>query len=1053
MRVINRIILLLISLFYLTQIAVAQSEIVSLTGIVVDETEARIVGANVSLFNPETGFYREMKTNVEGVFSYQIIPVGSYRVTITHPGFAGAEIQKLPLDSSRRLSLLVRMKVGGISEAIIIYAKPGTPDDPGLSTLLDRKLVERLPAQGHDFQTLISVAPGLSFATSTNGIVPGQYSFNGQRPSSNYFMIDGVSANIDAGTQGNYQKSFTGALPGVSLIGGFSNLVSMEALQEINIITSPFAPEFGRTPGGLISVETRSGTSELHGKLFQYFRDSALNSDDWFHKGGGDKNKDFHQNLFGGVIGGPVHIPKLISDKKTLFFLSYEGLRLRQPKKTEGNVPSMEYRSSAPESFKPILNAFPVPNKTYQYPVSEPPYTGRFEHVYAIPSNMDTVSLRVDRNLKDRLIVFGRHNESFATTRTRHLSSVERSETNTQTTTLGLTFLLPGNMTNDLRINYSQINKIRVASLDDIGGAIPPQYEYLFPDNSSNENTKNYLQFMILDKSIPPYSFYYGGNLNAGNDVGFLQRQFNIINNFAKSTENHQLKFGIDYRRLSPRYLPIENNRYLEVGTWHIDSGKTNISFRSSYAAKPLFKNFSFYTQDIWRTKRNLTLTYGLRWDLNPTPTIYDGILPLGVIEFTNRDEFNKFIIPDELKNIPPPRTVYNNIAPRIGFSYRIPNNNSEFIIRGGIGLFYDLGASYTSYGVNTSNIIASAYSLSSGSEIRNRKPTDPKINVSEIDTKFRQPSTLRWSLGVERSIGIEQSISASYVGTQGRKLPNLAVLPDPIAKYPDYGVVKNEGKSDYHALQLQYQRRFATRLSMFANYTWSHSIDLGSDDLKMDLDKASSDFDIRHVFSGVVNYDLPTPDFDNKNIGKYFSDWSLDSIIRFHSAIPVNVLNDSSRIIYMKTDGSVGSGNIRPDIVPGVPLYKKADYYPGGKRINPEAFSYIPIVNGIPSRQGTLGRNALRGFGFKQVDISLHKQFKFYKNTNILFKADIFNFFNFANFSPPYSELNSGSQANYNFGVSQSVIGGLSSSINNLSTLNQLGGARIMQLSLKLQF
>src|SRR4029077_6272480 len=217
------------------------------------------------------------------------------------------------------------MTIGSGSESITVQA--GAPmvntESADAATVIDRTIVENLPLNGRSFQTLIMLTPGVVLYATTYED-QGQFSVNGQRADANYFTVAGVSANVGVGYI-TLVQSATGALPALSALGGTNSLVSVDAMQEFRIQTSSFAPEFGRTPGGQISIVTRSGTNAFHGTLFEYFRNNVLDANDWFSNFNHLPKPEERQNDFGGVFGGPI-----LKDK-TFFFFSYEGLRLRQP--------------------------------------------------------------------------------------------------------------------------------------------------------------------------------------------------------------------------------------------------------------------------------------------------------------------------------------------------------------------------------------------------------------------------------------------------------------------------------------------------------------------------------------------------------------------------------------------------------------------------------------------------------------------------------------------------------------------------------------------------
>src|SRR5206468_3105713 len=234
--------------------------------------------------------------------------------------------------------------------ASLVNTESGT-----VSTVIDRPFVENLPLNGRSFQTLIMLTPGV-VTTATFFADQGQFSVNGQRADANYFTVDGVSANFGVTGYIALVQTASGALPALSASGGTNSLVSVDAMQEFRIQTSSFAPEYGRTPGGQVSIVTRAGTNALHGTLFEYFRNDRLDARDWFVNFNALPKPAERQNDFGGVLGGPI-----VKDK-TFFFFSYEGLRLRQPSTQQSVVPDASSRQQAPAAMRPYLNVYPIAN-------------------------------------------------------------------------------------------------------------------------------------------------------------------------------------------------------------------------------------------------------------------------------------------------------------------------------------------------------------------------------------------------------------------------------------------------------------------------------------------------------------------------------------------------------------------------------------------------------------------------------------------------------------------------------------------------------------------
>ncbi len=302
------------------------SQNATLSGRITDPSKALIAGARVAAIGAGTNAQYQAASGASGEYVLANLRPGSYRIEIEKSGFKRLVKPDVILHVQDALNIDFEMTLGGATETVTVEG--GAPlvntGSGAVSTVIDRSFVENLPLNGRSFQTLILLTPGV-VATATASDDQGQFSVNGQRANANYFTVDGVSANFGVTAYGPLVQAAGGALPALSALGGTNSLVSVDAMQEFRIQTSSFAPEFGRTPGGQISIVTRSGTNAFHGTLFEYFRNSMLDAKDWFTNLNGLQKPEERQNDFGGVLGGPIF------KNKTFFFFSYEGLRLRQP--------------------------------------------------------------------------------------------------------------------------------------------------------------------------------------------------------------------------------------------------------------------------------------------------------------------------------------------------------------------------------------------------------------------------------------------------------------------------------------------------------------------------------------------------------------------------------------------------------------------------------------------------------------------------------------------------------------------------------------------------
>jgi len=1069
--------------------ALAQLETATVSGQVVDPSGLSITSAQVKLVDIDRDTTISRTTNPSGLYTFPSVRPGRYRMEVTAAGFKVVNVTGLVVNVQDHLEQNFKLALGSVSESVTVEggASSVQTESATVSTVVDRQFAENLPLNGRSFQTLIQLTPGVVVVPS-NFDDNGQFSINGQRASSNYWMVDGVSGNIGIGVNalGTPGNSLAGTSGSFSALGGTNSLVSVDAMQEFRIQTSTYAPEFGRTPGGQISIVTRSGTNQFHGTAFDYLRNDVFDASNWFNGYTNSpplpKAKE-RQNDFGGTFGGPIF------KTRTFFFFSYEGLRLRLPQTALSIVPDASFtpgttnsRQNALPALQPYLNAFPLPNPTSPEILCDPtaPYcpssgisgSAAFDASYSNPASLDAYSLRIDHKLTDTLAVFGRYNYSPSEIDARGgggsaLSAVSATRITTQTATVGATWFLSPKVVNDLRFNYSHVDAQGDSYLDDFGGATPLNALPLPGSLSSSNSLFTFSVFSLAAQTV-------GGALNVGQNEQNLQRQVNIIDSLSLQKRSHTLKFGIDYRRLTPRYIPPSYGQSAYFYDVPAAASGALYFYTAASNVTPvfLFRNLGFYAQDTWRVVPRITLTYGVRWDLDLVPKTLSGPSFPAVTGFDLQNLAALALAPS---GTPPYSTTYGNVAPRLGLAYQLSQNREwQTVFRGGVGIFYDLASSEAgnsvAQGVYPFGAIAPGYG---GTFPINPPPPAPTITppsatspgeVLAVDPHLRLPYTIEWNVALEQALGTEQSISASYVGASGRRLLQTASVFSPTPSLIEANLLTNQGSSDYDALQVQFQRRLSHSIQALASYTWSHSIDtasagsnaLSSNELvpsAANANRGPSDFDIRNAFSAGITWDLPAPHFNAVTNG-VLRGWSIESVIQARSASPVDV----SDTTFQEFSGGIVA-DVRPDFVPGVPVYLYGSQYPGGKAFNPAAFTNPPVdpTTGLPLRQGDVPRNALRGFGATQWDFAVHRILPIHERVKLDFRAEAFNLLNHPNFGPP-----NGQWGSTYFGLSQEMLGqslnggntGLSNSGGGaFNPLYQIGGPRSMQLSLKLIF
>jgi hypothetical protein len=1019
----------------------AQSTNASVTGRITDPSKALIAGAKVAAIKVETNVLYETTSNGSGEYYLGHLPPGTYRIEVEEPGFRKLVRPDVVLHVQDKVEINFELPLGAASETSTVEAGalPLNTSDATVSTLIDNRFVENMPLNGRSFSSLIDLTPGVVL-TGSNFQEQGQFSANGQRPDANYLTVDGVAANLGTSSS-NLGQGGAGQLPATSAFGGTSNLVSLDGLQEFRVQTSTFAPEYGRTPGAQISVVTKSGTNAFHGTAFEYFRNDVLDANNWFADNKHLKKPALRQNDFGGVLGGPIRKDKLF------FFGSYEGLRVRQPQVANTYEPTLATIQNAPAEVQPLLNAFPKPNGA-----DLGNGTALFTAGYSDPSTLDSYSGRIDYLVSQRLTIFGRYSDApsevgqRAGPLTDNYNTIFNTKYRTQTLTVGSDQVLTQRLTNEIRFNYSRSRAHTFLTLDSFAGAVPPPDSVLFPSGHSPQDSS-----IAFFGDLNPFGLkFLTGEL--GNN---LQQQINLTDNLSHTVGAHQLKFGVDYRRLRPaeRSAPYQL-QYVFGSLSSVVADRLLETFVIARTPAALvFPNWSLFVQDTWSVASKLTITYGLRWEYNAAPSSPNGTPPFTV------NQVNDFAT----MTLAPPGTALwdaqkDNFAPRLGVAWQpFPS----LVVRAGAGIFYDLGYSQVASAISAfpdvqqKLILGSSFPLSASSAAPSPFTTTPPVSfLVVVDPNHITPRTYEWNAAMEQGLGKSDLLTLTYLGAGGRELMRRDVYERPnSALTGEFDVLSNGGTSSYNSLQAQFSHRFTYGLQALFSYTWAHSIDDVSFDGNFQnapssqsppsVERGPSDYDIRHTFSGAISYDIPAP--RNGILNHIFGNWSTDSIIYVRSAPPVNVVTGQNPFGPVESVLSAANSVQRPNVVPGVPFYLSQPNAPGGRVINPAAFSKPATI------QGDLGRNALREFDATQLDLTVRRQFTLHERLSLHARADFFNIFNHPNFGSPTNFLSSPL-----FGQSTQMLNnslGSGGQNGGLNPLYQIGGPRSIQLALKLQF
>ncbi len=545
-----------------------------------------------------------------------------------------------------------------------------------------------------------------------------------------------------------------------------------------------------------------------------------------------------------------------------------------------------------------------------------------------------------------------------------------------------------------------------------------------------------------------------------------VQRQLNFVDTFAWAVGVHQLKFGIDYRRLSPNGGASMN--YIAGqgpgGFQMLVLGNVGVIFvADKYPYSVNINNYSLFAQDTWKIANHLTLTYGLRWEINGSPKSAISGQPLYPVQGIF-DSNPIALVPGELWH-----TRFGNFAPRIGVAYQV---TTKTVARGGFGFFYDLGhGNATGDGSGTDPYFRTNFTFLSPPgvpfDLTNAAfqpvPFSTAISLvsgslTAIDPNLRVPVTMQWNAAIERELGANQRLTATYVGADSRRLlrednilpPSLLVNGNQPIVYATW----NGGYSHYEALQVQFQRRMSHGLQALVSYTLAKSRDLASSDgtgfAATNVNQivlpplTPSDYDIRNSIAGAVSYEMPAPVWGRVG-NAILKGWAIDGLVRASSAPPINVTvgNQTGFISYYLTLANV---------VPGQPEWIPDPTQPAGRALNPAAFSLPPAAE-----QGNYTRNSLRSpYSVDQTDLALRRRFNLTERVKLDVRAEYFNVFNHPMFGAPgLNEPNAelGIPGFGKVGTTTNVALGRGGAVGGQSALYALGSPRSAQFTIKLQF
>jgi hypothetical protein len=978
-----------------------------LTGHILDTSQAGIAGAAISVVNEDTGFRRGATSELGGAYMVASLDPGVYKVTVRKENFQTVVRFNLELKPGTSTVADFTMPVGSVLETIVVHGDADPMEREGASTgaQFDARDIARLPLNGSGMLGLLEAVPGANVTPATRGEA-GQFTSSGQRPNANYFTVDGASANNGVTAGGLPAQPTGGTLPAVSAFGSLDALISLEAVREFSVSTSSTSAEMGRFPGAQVAVASQSGSNSFHGSTVYRWRNEVFSANDWFANQAGLARARLRLNDLSQTFGGPVR------RDRTFFFAAYHHIDLLQPYVWTQAMPSADVRADAAPWAEPVINLLPLPNHgPLGAGVGE--WVGRTD-----PSaGLESGSIRLDQSMGSRVSLFTRFSDAPSENAFGSLS-INRIELRSRALTVGMTSRVTAGIVLDTRLNESESSAHSVwGTPGDTAGPgceLQPLTVVFSPAGDCN--------------TLVRFTIGGVGYLASGREGDRAQRQFQAVQTAAFYRGKHALSIGGDYRRIGAI-------RRDAAGTLQALADNVNdLAFQNNLwlaRTSPLYEvlnvpEVSLWIGDTWRASRRVTVTAGLRWEFS------DGVVPPGSTLFYDPQHGTFFPFCGVGEPCQPLwKTSYRDLAPRLGLAIRL-TGDGRTVLRAGGGIYYDSALSIATDYLNGGPLGIANFSSGRGGAF------STQLNYGFMPG-LKLPGVGQWNLTLERGLGAHDVASLGYVGSAGYDFIRRELGGPGFTPTSWVAMTTNNARSRYHSLQAQYRRSIAGGLEALASYTWSHSIDNDSSDSFLawagpgagpSVDRGSSDFDLRHSFTGSLSYTAP----------KRFGAWLLSGIWRARTGFPITVQAAEEYV------GISFINAFRPDWVYGQPLWIADGGAPGGKRLNPAAFAVQPA--GV---QGNLGRNAIGGFGMSQVDLALSREFRLSDRSQLQLRVEAFNLANHPNFADPIKYLNSPL-----FGQSTSMLNmmlGTGSPGSGLSPVLGSGGPRAVQLGVRFHF
>lgn len=1023
----------LVSIMLLPGYSKAQVSTAEVLGTVRDASGAFVPNAKVTLTLIERNTTRTAQTNGTGEYTFGVLQNGTYTLSVEAPGFAQYQMQPFALGGGDRRRLDVSLVLAGTQVAVDVTSAPPmlATDTSSLSTQVDQRQVQDLPLNGRNFVQLAQLAAGANEGTSSaisNGNRPddrrqtSSVVANAQSDTLNYQMVEGVDNN-------EYTVGTIGVRP------------SVDAIAEFRVITSVPPAEVGKTPGAIVNLITRSGSSKFHGSAFEFVRNDMFDARNFFATATAVPTKPrFRQNQFGGSVGGPI------LRNKTFFFTDYEGYRrIDGTNSLINNIVPTAYEVAHPGDFSdrggPILTSSqinPIGAKFFAlYPTPNNGAT-TFTSSYPQTQYSTTADARIDHHFNESNSLFARWAYNNVSTLTPSAlpnvggvdpgGSVSFPGSASQQAYQWLadyTHIFSPSLLLELKAGYTHISNV----------SLPLNYGKYYGNAFGITNSN----LDIFTSALPTVSVTGYAPLGVSSSLPLFDRDnaFQYSASLTQVKGRHSLKYGaILIRRQVFNEQPTSGSGSFTFTTNPASSTVStltplvNLLQGNVYQVSRVLqlyprylRNFepSLYVQDDWRVTDKLTLNLGLRYDIiTPVKDKFGHISHFDPASGTFRVAGGGGS--SDTADI---QTDYHSIAPRFGLAF---SATPKTVLRAGYAIVFfrdNTGPSVPFADppyVGTYQPNPNTTTLSTPLPLPTlASTTTPSGALRGMQLDYRNSYVHEINANVQQDLGLNSVLTVAYVAELGQDLrlsPNVnlgplgqsvsgayATLRPFYSKYPsvtDIYNIQSKGFSNYNSLQATVVKQASHGLTIQANYTWAHALgdvqgfSAGGLFTSADpnntatVEYGNSELDVRNRFAMMLNYRLAFADRLKGVAGAVAKGWQVNAIDVWSTGQPFSVVNSSPRT-------NTGVGSDRPNQVGNPNLANKTI----SAWFNTSAFVAQPL-----GTLGTTARNSLYGPHFRHFDLSVFKEFALPEKATLQLRAEAFNLSNTPNFGQPGSTL-----------------------------------------------